>query len=399
MGRAARRFVLAGAAASLAVLAATLQGCGPGHGDQAREAEAPEPPPVAIVFGNYVGYDRAMPPEAIPWDRITHLGHFAATPRPDATLDMVFLGLTDEKIRALMAARPARVKVLLVVGGANSLHGFQAAMAHDFDAFVGNIVGTVDRYGYDGVDIDWEQLRIRERDAFERLVQALRARLPKGKLLTIDVPDHGRGNPVSAMVAGKGVLPFVDLVNVMSYALAAPGYTPRVWHNAALEDAGTGLPSVDDAIAKYLDAGVPRQKLLMGVQFAGKIWHGGAGMREGGATQPAQTWQTRPSISKEILYRDLVRRPEVANARRWDAEAGVPFASTNAEGDGGDSFLTYDDEESIRLKGAFARRQGLGGVMIWHLASDYFRDRPPGRRNPLLAALLEGLADASAKAP
>ena len=50
----------------------------------------------------------------------------------------------------------------------------------------------------------------------------------------------------------------------------------------------------------------------------------------------------------------------------WDDMAQVPYLYNAASG----VFVTYDDPRSIRIKRDFARRRGLGGVMIWELNND-----------------------------
>jgi chitinase len=46
--------------------------------------------------------------------------------------------------------------------------------------------------------------------------------------------------------------------------------------------------------------------------------------------------------------------------------------------------VSYDDPQSLRLKGEYARQKHLGGVMIWELSED-------DERSSLLTALNAGL--------
>ena len=73
------------------------------------------------------------------------------------------------------------------------------------------------------------------------------------------------------------------------------------WHDAALYDGGKTYPStggkvssVDGYIKQLLDAGVPRDKLGLGMSFEIRIWKGGSGTATGGATAPFQTWASVP---------------------------------------------------------------------------------------------------------
>jgi chitinase len=74
--------------------------------------------------------------------------------------------------------------------------------------------------------------------------------------------------------------------------------------------------------------------------------------------------------------------------RQWDASASVPYLSSAAPiGAAGCNFVSYEDEQSIAAKGAYARAQHLGGVIIWTIGEGHLGDRPPGQQDPLLEAI------------
>lgn len=62
----------------------------------------------------------------------------------------------------------------------------------------------------------------------------------------------------------------------------------------------------------------------------------------------------------------------------WEARQQVPFAVS------GNQWIGYDDVESIALKAWYARNQQLGGVMVWSIETDDFRNICGGGRNPLM---------------
>jgi chitinase len=65
--------------------------------------------------------------------------------------------------------------------------------------------------------------------------------------------------------------------------------------------------------------------------------------------------------------------------RYWDDISKAPFLY-NADKQ---LFVSYDDAESIRLKGRYADDRGLGGMMFWEYSGD--------RKNALLDAIHEGM--------
>jgi len=77
-----------------------------------------------------------------------------------------------------------------------------------------------------------------------------------------------------------------------------------------------------------------------------------------------------------------------AAARQWDATAHVPYLSSQA-GLGAQhcNFLSYEDPQSLADKGAYAKANGLGGIIIWTISQGYLASQPLGQRDPLLEAL------------
>lgn len=59
------------------------------------------------------------------------------------------------------------------------------------------------------------------------------------------------------------------------------------------------------------------------------------------------------------------------------------------------SYIPYEDEQSIADKGAFARAQGYGGIIVWTLAEGYLAAAAAGGRprNALTQALKHAFLD------
>jgi len=64
--------------------------------------------------------------------------------------------------------------------------------------------------------------------------------------------------------------------------------------------------------------------------------------------------------------------------RHWDDVAKVPWLYNAATKE----WISYDDPESVRLKGEYIAAQNLAGAMFWELSHD---------DGPLLDALRTGL--------
>jgi chitinase len=251
------------------------------------------------------------------------------------------------------------------------------------------------RYGYDGVDIDWESLSPGDVAAYTNFITALRAALdafPDHKLLTTAV--------AWSPLLFASIQSQFDQINLMSYDLAGLWQGWITWFNSPVFDGnyrfpstGRLVPSVDGMVANFTTNGVAPGKLGIGIAFYGNIWSGGSGTSTGGAALPRQSWTTAPSIS-QIPYSEIMSNYFQTNLYHWDAAAEAAYLSIDKPGAANDKFISYDDEHTCQAKVNYARERHLGGVMVWELGEAYSPSQPIGRRDPLLQALKNAVAAA-----
>jgi chitinase len=121
---------------------------------------------------------------------------------------------------------------------------------------------------------------------------------------------------------------------------------------------------VDSAVRDFIAAGVPPAKVVVGVPFYGRAWADIKG--EGtGLYQPG----SRPTERIETKYGPMSTTLIDRNGfvRIWDSQAQAPYLWNKDTR----TFISYEDPESLRLKGAYIRDKGLGGAMFW----EYYGDR------------------------
>jgi chitinase len=121
----------------------------------------------------------------------------------------------------------------------------------------------------------------------------------------------------------------------------------------------------------YLAAGVPRDKLVVGLPFYGLSWKGVPNINNGfaqSATGAATgTWDTTGMFDYWDIEQRLASQPS-AYRRYWDTTANAPwvYAPTLQGG----LFITYEDRESISLKADYINSQKFRGAMFWELSGD-----------------------------
>ena len=328
---------------------------------------------VAYVQGGSI-------PAVIHPEKLTHINFsFAHIADGRAVLDMPGSAKDLATLRALKKTNP-RLKVLVSVGGWTA-DGFSDAALTDASrhAFAASVIQTLRDNDLDGVDLDWEYpgqgaagIKYREEDKgdFTLLLKTLRHELDTAGaatqhtganhyLLTIAAADREYFDHVEV----SRLHVYVDWINEMAYDFFN-SLTPTTGHHAGLYRSKFGAPTdrtADAAVKQYLAAGVPADKIVLGVPFYGRAF-AGVTAKNHGIDQPYERFQDFYS------YDDLVQKfiGKEGYVRYWDAEAQVPYLWNEASR----SFISYEDPQSLGIKVCYVRDQHLGGVMFWELKLD-----------------------------
>lgn len=368
------------AAACCAVLALVA---GPSRAEPGTGSEVPPFRIVAYVAGWSM-------PAVVPADKLTHVNFAFA--RIDPAGRVVFedprYAAAVASLVALKSLNPG-LKVLVSVGGWQA-EGFSDAALTDASRarFAASAVEFLRRYRLDGIDLDWEypgqgiagiKFRAADRQNFTLLLRAVRRALDAASAA------DGRGERYLLTIASADREYFdhtemdrlhveLDWINVMAYDFFN-SLTRTTGHHAGLYASEFAAPAdrnADASIAQHLATGIPPEKLVLGVAFYGRRFEGVDPLHEG---------LNRPyaKYGGDHAYAELVERFIGRNGfvRRWDARAKAPTLWNPQSR----TFITYDDPESLRAKGRYARERGLGGMMFWELSQD--------RDGALLDALLD----------
>lgn len=231
---------------------------------------------------------------------------------------------------------------------------------------------------FDGIDIDWEYPGYCRGDsdgvcdqspqnAFPLLIKELRAKFGD-KLVTAAI---GAGQDKLDKANYVSAVQDLDFLMPMTYDFFGPwgdlATGPTAPHSALSSwpelanmpnpDQPDGSPGVRDTyyakhtLQYFLDAGVPRHKLLLGIPFYGKGWSGVTQKEPGGTATGAGT--------KSGLYRDLI-----------DSCPPNGFVGDTLYGHCGNEWWSYDTPYSLIKKMNYVDREGLGGAFFWDFAGD-----------------------------
>ncbi|KAK2994327.1 hypothetical protein RJ640_009468 [Escallonia rubra] len=318
-----------------------------------------------------------LPPSTIPTSYFTHL--FYAFVLPDATSYQLFVTQPDDQwmgnFTATLHAKNPSAKAFLSVGGANASPYTFSNMVGNSDnraAFIKSSIDVARRYGFDGLDLDWESPN-NQQDMSNLAVffREWRASVNKESLAS--------GRPrilLSAAVyfaskffladvpwtyPGDAIKNYVDFVNPMCFDYRGGWDTTVTGSPALLYDNSSNI-STSFGISSWIEDGVPSEKLVMGMPMYGKTWQ----LKDAnvhGIGAPANG--TGPGNGGIMSYDDIVAFNSANGANVVydnNTVSTYSYAGTN--------WIGYDDPTSITNKVKYAKDQGLGGYFFWALGTD-----------------------------
>jgi chitinase len=279
------------------------------------------------------------------------------------------------------------VKLLPSIGGWTLSQNFPliAASSATRQAFAQSCVDLIIAFNFDGIDLDWEYPGFsdhggtpQDKQNFTLLLTEIRSAIDaygqsvgKDLLLTIAVSaDPSKMDDVE----WHNVEPLVDMINLMSYDFFgafdsftnhnSPLFQPLVGNSAFNADA-----AVDNLLTVY---NVDPQKINLGIAFYGRSQTtSSAPQLHMPSNGQADMLTFQPDEGTPLYYNVLLK--EHLFTKFWDDNAKVPYLLGNS---GLNTFLSYDDEQSVGLKAQYVVDKNLKGAIIWEITGDYLETSP-----------------------
>lgn len=330
-----------------------------------------------MVSGYYAGWMQGwynngrLPSKNIDYAALNQIIHFGLVPGEDGSIDYLTNTIREANSDSLIAeAHAANTKVLITIGGWGSDVAFRRATSVTVvNAFVENIITFMILRGYDGIDIDWEVLEASDETIFLNFIKTLRTELDilkPGSIISVATAWQ----PSIIAKAAE----YIDQVNLMTYDLSGPWGGWVTWHNSPVYSGDFTFPSnnkpppsIDSFVNEFVSAGIPRDKIEIGIDFYGYIWEGGNGTNTGGVTEPRQSWTQPPEVVPNVPYYSIIENNFKPEYYHWDTSAEASYLSLDTQCNNKDMFISYDDQRTCRAKVKYAKDKGLRGVFIWEL--------------------------------
>lgn len=325
----------------------------------------------------------------LPYQELTHV-IFSFTHVIDHEMKFASEGLS-EKLEALVNASKEHphIKVMIACGGWGGSGGFSDMVftAENRKVFVNSVIQFIDKYGLDGLDLDWEYpglpgigntFRPEDKENFTALTKELRTAMDAYKPGLILTFASAGWELYYKHVELDQVMKNVDYMNIMTYDMA--GNIPLTNHHTPLY--GTPVSELDtivtqalneknrvyqqrsanDIIGFCIEQGVNPNQIVIGAAFYGRSWKG-VNPEKNGLRQHHNNVKSATSYTKlkSMMAADTNYK------RFWDSTAKAPYIFNKKDS----IFFSFDDPESIALKTQYALDEKLGGIMFWQLSHDH----------------------------
>lgn len=258
------------------------------------------------------------------------------------------------------------IKILWSFGGWTWSSGFSQAVQNisEFSDSCHDLVYDSRWAGlFDGIDIDWEYpnecgLTCDNSGycAYGDLMQGLRSRFGN-QLVTAAI---GAGDTKLAAANYGEAAQYLDFYMLMTYDFFGAWSTngPTAPHAPLTNHTGAADNNYysDYGIQYLKNAGVPSNKITLGIGFYGRGWEGVTQSQPGGsASGPASGIYEAGNNDYKILKQSCPFTGLIA---------GTAYAHC------GDEWWSYDTPETIAIKMNYANQEGLGGAFFWETSGD-----------------------------
>jgi len=310
-------------------------------------------------------------------------------------------GLAGFKKATSLKYKHPHLKVSLAIGGWNEGSAKYSAMAKDPKAraaFANSALSFLQKYNFDGLDLDWEYPGKRggspeDKENFILLIKDLKAAFANTDLL-LTAAIGAAAATIDVAYDVKQMYKYLDYVHVMCYDYHGK-WDKKTGHNAPLypratESTADQALNVEFTLKYLLEKGAVPEKTVLGVPLYGRAFsllnpnsnRMGAPAKDTSFQGP-YTREDGFMGYNEICVERLNR--EAPWEETWDEEHAAPYMFR------GDSWMSYDNERSVALKAEFAFDAGLAGVMTWSIDTDDFEGICNGPKFPLLRTLNHAL--------
>lgn len=214
-------------------------------------------------------------------------------------------------------------------------------------AFALNLVKLVEKYNFDGIDIDIEDVYIEDSEKLSLLYKTIGEEMrKKGYFFSASVPSRASDEPAN---------PFSDPFDYAAIGSAVDQFIVMLYNEFGWPGSPPG-PAVTagwmDKVMKYAKTRIPPEKLVAAVSVFGFDFN------------------LDKDKSTYVTYDMAMKLKKKYNAElKFDEERKTPYFNYTDE-EGNKHEVWFEDKQSIRAKINLADQLGIQGVALWRLGME-----------------------------
>jgi spore germination protein YaaH len=267
----------------------------------------------------------------------------------DKSGNVISRGVSDVKINNLLEyCKENNIRVIPTVGSYD-FESMKSALSsqESYTKNINTIVTEIEKYGFDGIDLDYEMISTTEKENYILFLKSLKTELSKrNKVLSVTVfaqwenatyQDHPETRLVQNYEEIGGT---ADEVRIMAY-----DYTYHYQKSPAPVGPINWIRDVLDYATKY----IPKEKIWLGVHLYAYQWTSGKIV--------ALTYTSVSSV---------LSNPSILEIFKEDIGEG--YAEYGC--DGGQCIIYYQNNQGVQMRRDIAKEYGIAGVTYWRLGGE-----------------------------
>jgi spore germination protein YaaH len=211
--------------------------------------------------------------------------------------------------------------------------------------FIQNIRNEIQQFNYDGINIDMENLLLKDKDSFSTMIKELSDALHQdGKIVTVSVPANtgdSRANPWSPWFDYEKLGQYSDGLMIMTYDEHNPRTKPGP---------SASVDWTEDTINYALKHKVPPSKIYLGIAGYGWDW------------DTTTAGEAKYSSFEELMEQKTKYKAKVS----WDTKSQTPHFKYVDEKKHNHE-VWFENSKSLRYKLDLVEKYDLRGIGIWRL--------------------------------